>query len=136
MNARVAFASFAAFAACGALGGFARAAGTTPSTTWDPGRVTTSPVTDEVHGRDARVDADGAYGRFDGFLDFGLNAGAEIGDGGAAGALLGTLHYFSTAGVYIGYSDALGSSFDSTRTLSFGVDLRPAFLPRWSKDLE
>jgi hypothetical protein len=41
-------------------------------------------------------------------------------------------HYFSVAGVYLDYSDALDAEADPRRALGFGVDVRPLFIPRWS----
>ena len=103
---------------------------------FQPGDRSTSPLPNEIHGSDERP-ADGVYGRFDAAFDLGLHGGAELRDDGAAGAALVSLHYLFMAGVYAAYTDALGgSSLESTRTASFGVDLRPAFLPRWSKAWE
>jgi hypothetical protein len=103
---------------------------------WDPGHRTTSRLADEARASSTPSTGDGVYGRFDGLFDLGLHAGAEIGDG-AAGAVRASIHYFSMAGVYVGYADTLGNPEPrSRRSLSFGVDLRPAFVPRWSKDME
>lgn len=104
---------------------------------WDPGRRTTSPVAGELGDRTETGGADGVYGRFDGLLDVGLHAGAELGGDAAAGAVRASVHYFSMAGIYAAYADALGQgSAGSARTLGFGVDLRPAFVPRWSKGMQ
>jgi len=112
----------------------ARARAAEPPPGWGES-VTSSP------GRDVRspehAPAYGVYGRFHARFDVGVDAGAELADGGVSGALRATAHYFFMAGVYAGYADALGgSSVDSARTLSFGVDIQPAFIPRWSNDLE
>jgi len=113
----------------------ARAEGSA-SVRWDPGKRTTSPVADEVHPSDESDAHDGAYGRFDGLFDAGLSAGGELGDG-AAVSTRASLHYYFTAGIYASYSDALaGAIAGSSRLASLGVDLRPAFIPRWSKDME
>jgi hypothetical protein len=41
------------------------------------------------------------------------------------------------AGVYAGYADAIGGDWlDGSRVVSIGVDVRPAFIPRWSNNLE
>ncbi|HVU03321.1 MAG TPA: hypothetical protein VHE30_16290 [Polyangiaceae bacterium] len=101
---------------------------------WDPGRETTSRLPGEVKGDD--VTDDGVYGRFDGLFDLGVDAGAEIADGGPSGALRASLHYAFMAGVYAGYTDSFGGSSKSERALALGVDLRPAFIPRWSKGWE
>ena len=108
-----------------------------PERSWDPGNPATSRVRDEVRADNVESSSDGVYGRFDNPFDLGLHAGAEIDESGAAGAARGTLHYFSMAGIYAGYSDAFGGdALDGSRVLSFGVDLRPAFIPRWSKNWE
>jgi hypothetical protein len=108
-----------------------------PKRSWDPGNPTTSSVRDEVRADDVESSSDGVYGRFDNPFDWGLHLGAEIHDDGAAGAARTTLHYFSMAGIYAGYADAFGSdALEGSRILSFGVDLRPAFIPRWSKNWE
>jgi hypothetical protein len=77
---------------------------------------------------------DGVYGRFDGDLDAAWGLGtAQLG----SQTLLATrtsLHYFSTAGVWLSAGLPLDSS--AAPTLAFGVDLRPAFLPRFTEDLQ
>lgn len=104
---------------------------------WEPGNRTASTVRGEVGDPESRPGADGVYGRFEGDLDLGLGAGAELDHDGTRGALRGSLHYFSMIGVYTGYSDALGRRDAAyERAISVGVDLRPAFIPRWSRDLE
>jgi hypothetical protein len=104
---------------------------------WDPGHPTTSALPGEPRVRGRTRGADGVYGRFDGVLDVGLHAGAEVGEDGAAAAARASAHYFSMAGIYATYADALGQgSAGSARTLGFGVDLRPAFVPRWSSDMQ
>jgi hypothetical protein len=81
-----------------------------------------------------RPRADGGYGRFDGDLDIGLLLGAELGtETRRPGARL-SLHYFSMAGVAVGYADALDPESPVRRTLTCSVDLRPLFVPRWSND--
>jgi hypothetical protein len=77
---------------------------------------------------------DGVYGRFESDLDAGVAAGAALVSADPSFALRGTLHYFSTAGVYLGAE--LPSKGPTPTTLAFGVDLRPAFLPRFSENLE
>jgi hypothetical protein len=104
--------------------------------TWSPGERTTSALPGEMHGDEGPVTADGAYGRFGGRFDLAAAAGAEIREGGLAGAVYGSVHYFSMAGVYAEYSDAFDADRRTARHVSFGVDLRPAFVPRWSKDME
>jgi hypothetical protein len=84
---------------------------------------------------DTRVD--GVYGRLDG--DFSLSAQvhaewSETQSSVAPGARL-EAHYFWMAGVYVSGSGVVPDS-DFGHALSAGVDLRPAFLPRWSLDLQ
>lgn len=104
--------------------------------TWDPGERTTSTLPSEVHARDESVSGDGVYGRFDGPFDLGFSLGPELGKGGLSGNARVSLHYFSMAGVYSEYVDAFGSDRPTTRLVAAGVDLRPAFVPRWSKNYE
>jgi hypothetical protein len=61
---------------------------------------------------------------------------AEIGDAGARSAARLSAHYYSMVGAYVGYHDAFGSGVEPARTLSLGIDLRPAFVPRWAENLE
>lgn len=93
--------------------------------------------TDSARGRVPLPGYDGVYGRFDGNLALGASAGAELEDGEARGALRLSLHYLWTAGVYARYSDAFGGADQrAERTASFGIDLRPLFLPRFALDNE
>ena len=79
----------------------------------------------------------GVYGRFDGDVDLGLHLGAQVDRGSAAAAASATAHYLHMAGVGATFVDALGSSTDlGSRLLSVGVDVRPAFIPRWTSDME
>lgn len=80
---------------------------------------------------------DGVYGRMDGLLALAANVGAELEDGEPRGAVRLSAHYLWIAGVYGRYSDAFGGAERRpTRVASFGVDLRPLFLPRFSQDWE
>jgi hypothetical protein len=91
----------------------------------------------DQHTGNARGGRDGVYGRFDGLFDLGVGVGTELDPNGAMPAARGTFRYFSTAGIYVEYADAFGNtSLRSERALSFGVDLTPAFIPRWSSALE
>jgi hypothetical protein len=116
--------------------GAAHAAATPPD--WSPGERTTSRLPGEMKDDSEESSlGDGVYGRFQGRYDLGLGAGAELGDGGASLAVRATAHYFFMAGLYAGYAEGFGrGSLPSSRTLSFGVDLRPTFLARWSNDLQ
>jgi len=105
---------------------------------WEPGRRTTSTVRGEV-GEPAggSGDADGVYGRFAGDLDLGLGMGVEADGDDARGAARLSLHYFSTLGITLAYADALSDGATRSRRLfGVGVDVRPAFIPRWSNDRE
>lgn len=104
--------------------------------TWDPGERTTSILPSEVRARDESVSGDGVYGRFDGRFDLGFSLGPEIGKGGLSGNARVSLHYFSMAGVYSEYVDAFGADRPTLRLFAAGVDLRPAFIPRWSKSYQ
>ena len=80
---------------------------------------------------------DGAYGRFDGDLNFSLAAGATVGPGGPSAAVVGRVLFFESAGIYGAYTDALGRSEAALpRTLAAGITIRPLFIPRWALDLE
>jgi hypothetical protein len=81
--------------------------------------------------------SDGVYGRFDGSLALALSAGAELEAGEPRAAFKLSTHYLWTAGVYARYSDAFdGADERPARVASFGVDLRPLFLPRFARDWE
>src|SRR5690606_156822 len=70
-----------------------------------------------------------------GDLELSLGAGAELDRFGERGALKLGLHYFSMIGLYVSYADQLGGE-GSERVLATGVDVRPAFIPRWSRDMQ
>jgi hypothetical protein len=81
--------------------------------------------------------SDGVYGRMDGILALAGDVGVELEDGETRGALRVSAHYLWIAGVYGRYSDAFGGAEQRpARVASFGVDLRPLFLPRFSQDWE
>jgi len=101
---------------------------------WDPGRRTTGALPGEIDPDAARGDTNGAYGRFGGDVSLALGAGAELADQARLAARL-ALHHFWMTGIYGYYADALGGD-DPARLLSFGIDLRPAFLPRFSQNLQ
>jgi hypothetical protein len=79
--------------------------------------------------------ADGVYGRLAGDLDVGIGAGSELDRHGARAALWLDAHYLSMLGAYVQYADALADR-GLVRNVSLGVEIRPAFVPRWSEDLE
>jgi hypothetical protein len=103
---------------------------------WDPGRQVTASVGERVRARDDATPGDGVYGRFAGDLDFALGLGAELDEGAARGALRFSLHYFYAAGLYATYRDAFSDDADVRRVFSLGIDMRPAFIPRWSKNMQ
>ncbi|MBM4361579.1 MAG: hypothetical protein FJ104_02775 [Deltaproteobacteria bacterium] len=103
---------------------------------WDPGRETTARFPRGVQGDPALVDADGVYGRMDGLLSLGLHGGAELAEPGPRLALRGEAHWFWVAGIYAAYSGAAGGDDPSARRAAIGVDLRPAFVPRFASGLE
>jgi hypothetical protein len=80
--------------------------------------------------------SDGVYERLDGTLALAAGVGAEFEDSQARAALRLSAHYLWTAGIYARYADAFGTDHDSARAVSFGIDLRPLFLPRFGLDLE
>jgi hypothetical protein len=97
-----------------------------------------SPMRGEVDADAARGEGDGAYGRFDGDLDLGVAAGANVAltsRGVGAGARVNALYYF-TGGLYASYGQMLTGLRDPERRAGFGLELRPLFLPRWALDLE
>lgn len=81
---------------------------------------------------------DGVYGRFDGVLALAASAGAELQTGAARGSLRVSAHYWWTAGIYARFADAFGGADAgrAERVVSFGVDLRPMFLPRFARNYE
>lgn len=83
----------------------------------------------------AAATSDGVYGRFDGDLDLGLAVGTEIATEPARAVLRGTAHYYGMAGLTFAYLEPLRADHPRGRTLVFGPDLRPLFLPRWSHGL-
>jgi hypothetical protein len=95
-------------------------------------------VRGEVDADSARAEGDGAYGRFDGDVDLGLAAGANLSltskDVGV-GARVNALWYFS-AGPYLSYAERVSGDRESNRRGGLGFELRPLFLPRWALDLE
>jgi hypothetical protein len=129
------FATFGSTAVLAALMAPARVAEERPDAAWTPGNEVTSPVSPSVdEDRESSI-GDGVYGRFDGDVDLGLHGGAQVAGNVAAAAGL-TAHYFFMAGVFGRYTDGLGNDdWRLSRTISFGVDLRPAFVPRWGLDL-
>jgi hypothetical protein len=81
--------------------------------------------------------SDGVYERLDGSLTVSGALGAELEAGEPRAQARLAAHYLWTAGIYARYSDAFGSADTRPqRVVSFGVDLRPLFLPRFALDSE
>jgi hypothetical protein len=99
------------------------------------GAVTTAPVRSVKP--DDRQRGDGAYGRFDGDLDIGVGAGvgAAFHSKDTAVAFRATGHWYSTAGLFLAYSESVAAS-RSDRRAGAGIELEPLFLLRWSQALE
>jgi hypothetical protein len=99
------------------------------------GTVTTADV--RAVKPDDRQRGDGAYGRFDGDLDLGFGAGvsAAFGSEDYGVALRATGHWYSTAGLFLSYSEAVGTSRFERRA-GAGIELEPLFIVRWSQALE
>lgn len=103
----------------------------------DPfGPVTTADVR-SVNPEGDRASGDGVYGRFDGDFDLGLGAGlaAGLGSGDLGVGLRATAHWYSSLGVFVGYSESVGKSRIERRG-GAGIELEPLFLLRWSQALE
>jgi hypothetical protein len=79
---------------------------------------------------------DGVYGRFQGDTDISLKLGGMIRDGGLAGSVGGSMHYYSLFGVTGDYTESLVADSLHARSVSAGMELRPLFLPRWALGLE
>ena len=85
----------------------------------------------------ARAADDGVYGRLDGDLELRAEAGAGFASGGPSLAAGVSALYLGTAGLYVHYTDALGSrGADVTRSIAAGLHLEPLFLARYASDLE
>ncbi|HVY26535.1 MAG TPA: hypothetical protein VHB79_08270 [Polyangiaceae bacterium] len=93
---------------------------------------------DSAHPRVQLPGYDGVYGRFDGRLALAASAGAELQSGATRGSLRVSAHYWWTAGVYARFADAFGGADagHAERVASFGIDLRPLFLPRFARNYE
>ncbi|MDI1449403.1 hypothetical protein [Polyangium sp. 6x1] len=80
---------------------------------------------------------DGVYGRLDGDLDVRVGAGAAFARGGPALAAHASLLYLSSAGLFVHYTDALGTDGPAvTRSIATGVVIEPLFLGRFATNLE
>lgn len=102
--------------------------------TWDPGTRATDRLPGEVVPEDGPR-FDGVYDRFAGDVTVTIGLGAELGSG-TRGALMGRALYYHTAGLVLGYSDALWMDSALERVLFVGGEVRPLFLPRWSLDMQ
>jgi hypothetical protein len=79
--------------------------------------------------------SDGDYGRMANDWTLSATGLVELSPVGPAPAARLAAHYFWMAGVYTGVTVPSGFPADAG-VLGLGVDLRPAFVPRWSMDLE
>ena len=86
----------------------------------------------------ARADGgDGLYGRFDGDVELRVQAGAAFAAGGPSLAAGVAALYLSTAGVYVHYTDALGSDAPRvSRSVATGFHLAPLFFARYATNRE
>src|SRR5882724_5683796 len=99
--------------------------------------ATTSLATRTAAAAPDKKTSDGVYGRFDGDLDFSAAVGGSLVRGGSGLSALMRLLFLETAGLYVGYDDALGHATSAPgRSLAIGVGIRPLFLPRWSYDAD
>ncbi len=90
-----------------------------------------------IEGAAAAEEGDGVYGRFRGDITLQAHAGCAFAEGGPGLALGLTGVYLSTVGVYVHYTDALGSSAPTVaRSISTGVHVAPLFLIRGAVDGE
>ena len=81
--------------------------------------------------------SDGLYGRFDGDVELRVQAGAAFAAGGPALAAGLAALYLSTAGVYVHYTDALGTDAPLvSRSVATGLHLQPLFVGRYGLNLE
>jgi hypothetical protein len=78
---------------------------------------------------------DGAYGRFTGDVESSGGVGVEVQRGAPRLDVRLEAHYFWSAGVYAHFSQSLTSNSEP-QVVGAGVNLRPAFLPRFGLDLE
>lgn len=80
---------------------------------------------------------DGVYGRFEGDVETALAAGGGLHGSQPSLQLRASAHYFSTAGLWVGSGfDLDAPDGQQASSLAFGVDLKPAFLPRFSQDMQ
>ena len=102
------------------------------------GSKTTSDVRSQVSAPSDPHAGDGAYGRLDGDIDLALGVGPSFDFASADAALgvRGSVHWFTVAGIYGLYQEALPETARLERRVGFGVDLKPLFLVRWPLGLE
>jgi hypothetical protein len=105
------------------------------SQTWRPGERVTATVKGEPHFSDRMSSGDGVYGRFDGDLWLTLGAGVEWSHG-VRPAIEARALYYHTLGLVVRYADAFDRDAFVRRDGSVGIEIRPLFLPRWSRDKE
>lgn len=102
------------------------------------GRKTTSDVRTQVSAPSDPHAGDGAYGRLDGDIDLALGVGPsfDFASADAALSVRASVHWFTVAGIYALYQEALPEDARLERRIGVGVDLKPLFLVRWPLGLE
>jgi hypothetical protein len=96
------------------------------------GRGTDS-LTDSLEGAGP---GDGVYGRFDGPLSLAIGGGIEAAPNSSAvrPAAAGTLRFYQSVGLLVGYTQAVMDEDPLERALAASFLLEPLFLVRWSAD--
>lgn len=79
---------------------------------------------------------DGVYGRFDGPFALGIGGGIEAAPSSSAvrPAVAGTLRFYQSVGLLIGYTQAVMEEDPLERALATSFLVEPLFLIRWSGD--
>lgn len=80
--------------------------------------------------------SDGAYGRLDGDASWQVDLGGGAADGEPGAFGMATFRYLQTAGLYGTWMWHPDDKADARWSSSFGVELRPLFLPRFLKNME
>lgn len=102
-----------------------------------------APAHAEGHGTESLGDSlegsgrgDGVYGRFDGPLSLGIGAGIEAAPSSSTvrPSVAGTLRFYQSAGLLVGYTQAVMAEDPLERALGVSFLLEPLFLVRWSAD--
>ncbi|APR79411.1 Hypothetical protein A7982_04758 [Minicystis rosea] len=87
--------------------------------------------------KEARADGDGVYGRLEGDLGLRLGAGAALSAGGPMLAVEAGFRYLCTAGLFVHYTDAVGTNGPRIqRSIAGGIEIAPLFLARYLTNLQ